>query len=296
MKKIILGLVSLSLGLAFSAHAEDISFSEATSPRKEIELNNLRYKLEIQGDLLVFNKNGTRLLFKPDEERRWRFGNEKPITSYWNVIHQGLPTTSLYHEWQFNPHGELQLKIKQFDSMSPNRNGEVKTGKVLQAKEFTIENMNAPAIVLYQDDHRRVVAQFKIQIWSDESAEDIGKLGINSSRLTIFDNKGNVWASRLDNSTGNNVYFGVTTHRGSLYLSYLPFEGAKKIGVAEKNRIRIDQGDMKINIESADMLLPRGIQANVYGFVDSSKRSERLNQIKSYGSDKEASFLENIRR
>lgn len=292
--KIILSLISLCL--AFSVHADDVSFSDVTSPRKEIEVDNLRYKLEIQGDLLVFNKSGTRLLFKVDEERRWRFGNEKPITAYWNVTHKGLPTSSLYHEWQFTPQGELQLKVKQFDSLSRDRNGEVKTGKTLQEKDFVIENMTAPSIVLHQDDKRRIVAQFKIQIWPDDAAEDIGKLAINSSRLTIFDTKGNVWASRLDNSTGNNIYFGVTTHQGSVYMSYVPFEGAKKIGVAEKNRIRIDQGNMKIHIESADMLLPRGIQANVYGFIDLNKRSERLNQVRSHGSDKEANFLENIKR
>tara|TARA_B110001454_G_scaffold219204_1_gene252230 strand:+ start:46937 stop:47821 length:885 start_codon:yes stop_codon:yes gene_type:complete len=286
----------LTLVMAFATHAEDINFSEFDTPRKELDVESLRWKIEIQGNLLVFNKTGTRLLFKADEERKWRFGNDKPITSYWNVATKGLPTTALYHEWQFNAQGELQVKFRQYDSMAKNRDGSVKTGKLLQEKDYTVENMAGPSIVLYQDDTRRIVAQFHIQVWTDDNTVDIGKLGINSNRMTIFDNKGNVWASRLDNSTGNNVYYGVTTHQGSVYMSYLPFEGAKKIGVAEKNRIRIDQGPLRILIESSDALLPRGIQANVYGIVDLNKRTERLNQVRSNGSDKESNFLEAIKQ
>lgn len=301
--KIHLVLSSLFLMVAITTAAQDlesgasdISFSDYDSPQKEIEIDKLRWRMEIQGDILVFNKSGTRLLYKADEERKWRFGSDKPITSYWKVTQKGLPSTSLYHEWQFTSTGELKLRYEQFDSMSRNKKGGVKTGKLIQEKEIIVENMSGPSIVIYQDDTKRVVAQFKIQIWPSEKGEDIGRLGINSSRLTIFDNKGNLWASRLDNSSGNNVYFGVTTHLGSLYMSYLPFPGAKKIGIAEKNRIRLEQENVKLSIESMDFLLPKGIQANVYGFIDTNKRSERLNQVHSYGSDKQASFLENIKR
>lgn len=289
-------LVFLTLAMAFTAYAEDINFSEHDTPGKELAADSLRWKIEIQADLLVFNKTGTRLLFKTDEEAKWRFGNEKPITSYWNVATKGLPTTALYHEWQFNSQGELQVKLRQYDSMSKNKDGSVKTGKLLQEKDYTIENMAGPSIVLHQDDTRRIVAQFKIQIWSDENTVDIGKLGINSNRMTIYDNKGNVWASRLDNSTGNNIYYGITTHQGTVYMSYLPFEGAKKIGFGEKNRIRVEQGGLRIAIESSEAFLPRGVQANIYGIIDLNKRTDRLNQVRSNGSDKEANFLAAIKQ
>ena len=299
--KSILSTLILFLAASASANdrdvaATDISFSESDSPRKDIDTDKLRWKMEIQGDILVFNKTGTHLLYKADEERKWRFGNEKPITSYWNVAQKGLPTVALYHEWQVTSDGELKLKYEQFDSLTKNKDGSVKTGKSLQTKELTIENMSGPEVVLFQDDSKRIVAQFKIQIWPEDKGEDIGKLAINSQRMTIYDSKGNIWATRLDNSSGNNVYFGVTTHMGSVYMSYLPFPGSKKIGIAEKNRIRLEQENIKITIESMDALLPRGIQANVYGFIDSNKRTERLNQVQSNGSDKEANFLSSIKR
>lgn len=288
--------VLLSLTLSMSAMAENFDFSKYDKARQEIESEKLRWKIEIQGELLVFNKNGTRLLYKSDEDRKWKFGNEKPITSYWNVDRKGLPSSSLFHEWQLTPQGELQLKIKQYESMSKNGAGEVKTGKLIQEKDFTIENMLVPAIVLHQDDNQRIIAQFKVQIWNDEEAEDIGKLAINSNRMTVYDNKGNLWATRIDNSSGNNVYFGVKTHLGAFYISYLPFDGAKKIGFAEKNRIRIEQNGIRLVIESADMLLPRGVQANVYGYIDTNKRTERFSSVMSNGSDKESNFLEAIKR
>ncbi len=292
MKKYLVSLMSLFL--IAPALAEDFDFSNSDSVKKEVSIEKLKYSIEIQGNLLVFNKTGTRLLYTVEEDRRWKFGGNKPIVSYWNVTQKGLPASALQHEWQLTPQGELQLKIKQFESMKREKNGEIKTGKLMQEKDIPIENMTVPSIVLHQDDNRRVVAQFKIQIWpTDDNAEDIGRLGINSGRMTIFDTKGNLWASRIDNSTGNNVYFAARTHMGTVYLSYVPFKGARKIGIAEKNRIRVEDNGVKLHVESSDFLLPRGIQANVYGYINVNVRTDRVNSIRSCGSDKESAFLEN---
>lgn len=290
-------LLLLIFGITCLSFADvDVSTSESNTAKKNIELSQLRYKFEVQGHVLVFDSKGQRLLYSIDEERKWRFGNDKPITSYWQLNQKGLPALHFYHEWQLSEAGVLSVKFKQYESMKRIEEDQFTFGKLLQEKEQVIENMQAPIFVLSQDKEKRVVVQFRLQIWSDEDAKDIGKLAINSTRMTIFDNKGNLWASRVDNSTGDNVYYGITTHLGSLYISYLPFKGASKIGTAEKNRIRIEQGKTKLSIESADALLPRGVKANVYGFIDLNNRTEGVNRTSSHGSDKEENFVKGIKR
>jgi hypothetical protein len=97
-------------------------------------------------------------------------------------------------------------------------------------------------------------------------------------------------------STGDNVYYGISTHLGSLYISYLPFKGASKIGIAERNRIKIEHGKTKLSIESADAFLPRGVKANIYGFIDLNNRTDGVNRTSSQGSDKEENFLKAVKR
>ncbi|MCK6598582.1 MAG: hypothetical protein L6Q37_09485 [Bdellovibrionaceae bacterium] len=290
-------LVLLFFGITCLSFADpDVTTTESNTEKKNIESSKLRYKIEVQGQVLVFDSKGKKLLFSVDEERKWRFGNEKPISSYWQLNQKGLPDLHFNHEWQLSESGILSVKFKQYDSMKRISEDKFIFGKTLQEKELEIENFQAPVFVLSQEPDRRIVVQFRVQVWSDDDAKDIGKLAINSTRMTIFDSKGNLWASRIDNSSGDNVYYGITTYLGSLYISYLPFKGASKIGIAEKNRIRIEHGKTKLSIESSDAFLPRGVVANVYGFIDLNHRTEGLNRTRSNGSDKEENFLKSIKR
>lgn len=150
--------------------------------------------------------------------------------------------------------------------------------------------------MIEQSEQRRVLVKFSPNPWNELSTEDIGPIAINSRDMMIFDTKGNVWAPRLDNADGTNTYFGVTTHRGSVFLSYVPFPGAKKFGTAEKNRIKIDDGKNKLTIQSNEFFLPQGVSGNVYGWIDLSKRTDSLYSVRAYGSDKESSFLRHIKQ
>lgn len=179
--------------------------------------------------------------------------------------------------------------------MERDRNGEPTFGKLQKEQEFVLENFDSISWIVSEDDSKRVVAKFEPTLWTNEEPSEVGKLPINSNRMTIYDNKGNLWASRLDNSEGKNVYFGVVTHMGSFYISYVPFKGAKEIGHAEKGRIRLESGNTKVNIESSDPFLPRGIAAKVYGYFDLNRKSEKVSSVQSYGSDSEEGFLKHIK-
>jgi hypothetical protein len=129
---IILGITCISFADA------DVSTSESDTTKKNIEISQLRYKFEVQGHVLVFDSKGQRLLYSVDEERKWRFGNEKPITSYWQLNQKGLPSLHFYHEWQLSDAGILSVKFKQYESMKRIEEDKFTFGKLLQEKDQII--------------------------------------------------------------------------------------------------------------------------------------------------------------
>ncbi|WP_413289769.1 hypothetical protein [Bdellovibrio sp. HCB337] len=290
MKKLILAAMFVSQ----VAYAMDNNFASSDSDKKPLPVDKLRYQLEIKGEILVFDKSGRRLLYKGDEGRSWKFGDNKPVVSNWSYQEKGFAQVALRHEWDLDKDGQLTVKIKQYDSMERIPGKDPKYGKVTKEQEIKVENFNSVSWVVSQDNSHRVVAKFEPTLFTENDPAKIGPLPINSNRMTVYDNKGNLWASRIDNSDGSNVYFGATTHKGTFYISYVPFKGAKEIGIAEKGRIKIEDSGVKLYIESAEPFVPRGVAAKVYGILDLKKRSDTVNSIRSYGSDKEDGFLSNI--
>jgi hypothetical protein len=287
-------LFTILLFTAQLVNANNNDFSTSDTTKEPMPVDKLRWSLEIKGEILILDKNGRRLLYKGDEGRSWNFGDDKPIVNNWSYRQKDLPPIALRHEWNFSPDGTLTAKIKQYDSIERGSGSEPNYGKLLKEKEMTVENFNSITWVLFQDSQNRVVAKFEPISWSIPEPSDVGRLPINSNRLTVYDTKGNLWASRIDNTDGSNVYFGATTHKGSFYISYVPFKGAREIGIVEKSRIKIEDAGVKLYIESNEQFLPRGTSAKVYGYFDLNRRSEKVNSVRSYGSDEEANFLRHI--
>ena len=289
-------LVLMALLATQSAYAGSNDFSDSDGGKKPIAVEKMRYQLEIKGEILVLDKTGRRILYKGDEGRSWKFGDDKPLVSNWSYKQKGFAPVALRHEWDLGADGVMTVKIKQYESMERGQGEEPTFGKLLKEKEFKLENFESIRWVLSQDDSKRVVAKLEPILWTSPEPSEVGRLPLNSGRMTIYDSKGNLWASRLDNSDGRNVYFGVTTSQGSVFLSYLPFKGAKEIGLAEKSRIKVEDNGIKLVIESVEPFLPKGISAKVYGMFDLNKRTDRVNSVRSFGSDTEDGFLKHIQR
>lgn len=291
MKALLLILVFMS-SVVF---AQSRDFGQSDTEGKLIPAEKLRYQFEIRGRILVFDSTGKRLQFLGNEERVWRFNNDKPITSVWSFKQKGLPDVALEHEWQVSPEGVLQTKIKQFDSVEYLKNAKdqnVKFGKLLKEKTIDVENFGSVSWIVSQTDKQRVVALFDLNLWKNKGdGLDLGALPISSSRLTIYDNKGNLWATGLDNASENNIFYSVSTHQGTVYLSYKPFKGGKMIGNVEKNRIKIDDGKTKLTIESANPLVPQYVLGKVYAYIDLNDKTESLNQVRSNSSSDEHHFM-----
>ncbi len=293
MKKLILTLIILNSIQTFARNDEN-SFGKSDSAIKEVSADKLRYRFGIKGQILVFDKTGKSFLGQAQEERNWNFNNDKPIEANWQFKQKDIPEFSLRHTWDFNKDKQLVAKISQYESMKKNDKGEVQLGKLVKENTYVVENFDPINWVLVQDDKHRIIVKFSFELWGDKESQNVGSLPINGKEMIIYDNKSQLWASRIDNTDGNNIYFGVTTHKGSVYLSFIPFKGAKEIGTAKKNRITVEQGGTKLNIQNGESFLPLGITAKVYGFIDLNKSTDRPFSVKSSGSDIEANFLKHI--
>lgn len=293
MKISILLFVAMISSAAIAARDQSNDFSYSNSKLDKLSPEKLRYKFEIVGEVLVFDKSGTQLISQVPERRSWNFGSNQPITGNWNYKAKDLPEVAIYHEWDVNKEGQLTAKIIQYDKMS-RESGEVKNEKLLNEKTVTIENFDSINWIVEQTDQRRVVAKFSPRLWSSAESQNLGAVAINGRDITIYDNKGDLWASDIDNTDGDNVYFGVTTHRGSVFLSYLPFKGSKEIGTANSKGIKLQDGNLKLKIKNIDPFLPSGVTAKVYGYTDLSRRTDKPFSVRSYGSNKEENFLKHI--
>lgn len=89
------------------------------------------------------------------------------------------------------------------------------------------------------------------------------------------------------------IYTGFVTHRGRILLSYQNFPGAKALGVADGNKIKIEL-DKKRNIylQSSTAFLPHHLKAKVYVLIDETKKSKGPQSVRSFDSNK----IESIQR
>lgn len=293
MKKMILLLTALISSVALAARDQSNDFSDSDSKLEKLSPEKLRYKFEIVGEILVFDKSGTHLISQAPERRSWNFGTNQPLTSNWSYKSKDLPEVAFHQEWDVNKEGQLTAKITQYEKMSRG-SGDVKNGKLVKENSVIVENFDPINWIVEQTDQRRVVVKFSPRLWSSAESQNLGAVAINGRDITIYDNNGDLWASDVDNTDGDNVYFGVTTHKGSVYLSYLPFKGAKEIGTANSKGIKIQDGKLKLKIKNIDPFLPSGVTAKVYGYTDLNRRTDRPFSVRSYGSDKEENFLKHV--
>lgn len=79
---------------------------------------------------------------------------------------------------------------------------------------------------------------------------------------------------QTDNVEFNGRYSGLTSHRGTLAISYSSFPGAKEMGYAEGNQIVINVNKKyQISLRAASAFLPTGVTAKVYAFYNPEKKT-----------------------
>jgi hypothetical protein len=289
--KVLLSMTLLAMGLsAGAAQNTSVGFSEQGSELKNITAEELSWRLHVTGEVLVLSADGENIIDRP-ESADWQFGGqiEKPLESNWRFRQNQLPIIALKQKWTLGKNGKITAEIAQYEDMERDGAEKVKFGKLIREEKFTIKNF-APIDWNIAAGNQKVIVRLTPGIWQSEDAVDVGAMPMSGKNVVIFESTGKLWADDVQ-ANHPSIYFGARTHEGSLFLSFLPFKWAQPIGEAKGGRIRIRKGKNKIILQSETPYVPMGVTAKVYGLIVESAKTDRLNSVRTYSSDKEEEFI-----
>lgn len=258
---------------------------------KVISVEELKARFMVSGEILVFDTTGKKLIRSGTEWRTWRNRDKSGrIEANWGGRTDDLPLVALHQVWQVKDDGTITAVIEQYAELKESGK---ETGpefrKIVRKEEFQVENFGAINWVAHQTPEYRVVARLTPMLKEEPSVKSVNDFPIAGTEIIVSDSRGNLWASRVSLDA---KYAGMITHRGSFFLSYFPFPGAKEIGNAQGRTIELNpEKDFYINIVSRDFFLPEGVQAKIYGRVDLRRKTEKLTSVRMIGSNQEAEFL-----
>lgn len=291
--KNIFALILILVGTsAWSKEEASNDFGRSDSEIKALNNNDLSYRLHISGEIFIVNSEGDKLIDIANESRNWQFSGsaDKPLESNWSFQQKGLPAVALKQKWTIEKDGKISVEIEQYDQIERGKGSEIKYGNLIKKEKLTVKNF-APIDWTIPADNKKLIVRLTPGIWQNNDPVDISTLPISGRNIAIFDRtNGKLWADKVT-ADHPSIYFGVTTHEGSLFLSFTSFPGAKVIGEAQGVRMKIRNGRNQIILQSETPFLPTDVRANVYGVVKSEIKSGRLNSLRSYSSDKQEEFL-----
>lgn len=286
-------LITLS---AWSQDKASNDFEGSKSEIKPLNFEELAYRFHITGQVFILNTEGDKLINVAGESREWHLGGniDKPIESNWQFQQKGFTPVNLKQKWKLEKDGKIQVEITQYESMERNNDGEVKFGKIIKEQKFTLKNFS-PVEWFVQSGNSKLAIRLTPGVWPKQESINISALPISGKNIVIFSKNGKLWADNVS-AEFPSPYFGVTTHQGSLFLSYSQFKGAKMIGEAKAGRIKISNSSGKgsIILQSETPFLPKDVVANVYGVIKPELKTDHINSIRTYSSDKEEEFIKKI--
>lgn len=94
----------------------------------------------------------------------------------------------------------------------------------------------------------------------------------------------------------NGKYVGLSSHRGTIAISYVPFKGAKEMGSVDGNlmELKVDK-KFKIRLKSETDFLPAGVTAKVYAIYKPEKKSRGVGSLHSWDTSNESRIQEALK-
>lgn len=295
MKFIIFTLVLLGHQIVSSQENTSHDFGRSTGKLSSLSTEDLARRMFISGEILIFNLAGDRLLNFANERRRWDFNGqiEKPMISHWSYKQNELPEVALSHEWSIQKDGKIEVKYKLFDSLKKEAGKAVETGKLLKEEQLVVPLFRSIEIEIPSTKFK-VIVKLTPNLGSVDEAVEVANLPIATKNLVIHNSQGQVWAYGVEGNSPSK-YFGVTTHLGTLMLSFSPFKDAVVIGEAQSSTIRLSSGQHQIFLQNGIPFLPGSIKAKIYGRLLVHRKSEHLNSVRTYTSNLETDFLNSMK-
>ena len=290
----ILTVVLLAIG--FHANAENTykSFNISDTKRLALTVEDLRSRFELTTQIVVSNGEG-RILHLGRESRFSGFDDKGKLSVYEMWRQPEVPDLALKMLWKLADDGQISVHIQQFESMSASSDNEnPKIGKLIREQSISVKDFAPIEWLAFSDSQRRVLMRMRPEL-SDKAQEpiDVEAAALSFDNAVVFDSKGNFWARTDGNLEGR--YLALKTHKGQVALSFVPFQGAKEIGVAKGSQVTVNGGpNLKIFLRSSSPVVTGTRPAKVYGIVDLKKTSSRPTSVHAQSGDKEKEFLRDL--
>jgi len=291
-------IIMLALMAAAPARANSTSndFGRYTGELTPIKPEELRARMQVNGDIYVLDAKGNKVLFRGPESRQWKFSEKGTIESNWSATLGNYPTIALKHTWTIGEDGVVKVKIQQYDSMgrgADDGDGTVnfKYGKLIKEEEKTASDFSPITWTAISNENYRMVVRFIPSIQESQKSQNIADYPITGTNLLISDNQGHTWMEPVKD-VPNNKYVAFVTHLGELALSYYEFPGAMITGTAKGSNIELEiEKGVKVRLTSGTPFLPGDMTTKVYAFYNPKKKSSRLSSTHIMTTDKQDRFL-----
>lgn len=246
----------------------------------DLARDDLIRRLQIRADVLVLSEDGKKVVQTPGETRVFSgFSVDGKFKRDWSSETTDLGWFKIRHEWAVSPSGALKVRFEEFSEAEvDSRSGAVKDFKnPIHEEEKEITGFSAVNYAVQAIKGKRVVVRFVPELAAEPRLDILDRARISGKGIAIYDAEGVLWADGLE-SDANFVAF--TTHRGTLMLSFQPFEGAEPSGIADGKRITVRMKDFpRVTLQSDRDFVTAGTSARVYAKYVREKRTKGLNSV-----------------
>lgn len=294
----ILLLQVLAIFIAFTgavsqAQSVHVDFNRRDEKTPSLSPQEVRERFEVGGETIFTDGEGN-LKFMGGDVRFWKFAPKGSLSVNTSIDTPDSKPINLRHEWKFDDKGRITVQIKQYESMTMNpKGGPPSYGKLIREETIQVKDFAPVSWVAFADTDQRVIVRLTPRLNDTEKPVTVDSLPISLMNPVIFDGKGRLWARGDGRMEGK--YIAIKGHMGEIALSYVPFKGAKEIGLVRDGEITIDAGDgLKIFARSGAPILAGGRPTKVFGWVDTKKKSTGPNSVHVQSGDQEAEFLRGL--
>lgn len=259
----------------------------------ELTAADLRERLEIHADVYATDASGNRIVEGPLRTNVWRMNPKTgELQNDWSSdFDTGI--MALRQHWSVDNSGVLHATIEQYAKAEGPRS-DPKFTQLVKKKDFVVKNFEPIVWTVDNFANPNLVVRYIPVLREVLRPLSVDNLPIAGQGIAIADNEGYLW---VDNLEFNGKYVGVTTHRGTLVLSYSPFRGGSDLGVAEGNTIKITvDKSREIRLKARDVFLPGNVTAKVYVAYLPNKRSKGFNSVHSFDTSKEERLAEILKK
>lgn len=270
------------------------SLSCAFAFAKDLTPQEIRDRLEVRADIYTFDSTGKKILSGPAITYQWRTNADTGTIKgdFSTNLGSDDKTLAFRQLWEVTNDGHIKVTLEEYaEIVGEAANPDFK--KLLEHKDFVVQNFE-PFVWIIKNSKNHYVLRFFPYLRELSDPVAISDLPVSGKDLIVTDSDGYLW---LDGGQMSGRFAGLTSHRGTVVMSYSSFKGAKPMGTAEGSLISLKPNkDYTINVKSSSAFLPAGMSAKVYGLYLPNRRSNGLNSVRTFTSSKEKNILDALER